>query len=255
MRLVKKVTRKLKNIKDWYFPPNLDNSIDDSVLNELIINKSNLENQEFLEKNLIPKLGLNNEYLDEFPDELYQYTGKGLLLWQYPNQLAKFLIFLSKQKNIGSFLEIGVRYGGNMLLIKNYLEIVNNKKITTLGIDPRENRKLKKIVNKYNFEYLTCRSTSDYFKNKLREKSYDLVFIDGDHSYEVCKYDFELVKDTAKYIVLHDIINDVCPGVVKVWNEIKHNNNFKTIEFIDQYKSCEEKTGKKFLGIGVAIKV
>lgn len=110
---------------------------------------------------------------------------------------------------------------------------------------------MKGIAVKEEIEYYNLRSTSDKFRKIVQNKKYDIVFIDGDHSYEVCKQDFELFENKARYIILHDIVSDVCPGVVRVWNEIKVNPKYETIEFVDQYPSCLEKTGKKFLGIGI----
>src|SRR5438045_9414320 len=51
-----------------------------------------------LETNLLPRLGLNNERLEEFPEELYNCSGHGLLYWQYPNQFSKYLVELSKYR-------------------------------------------------------------------------------------------------------------------------------------------------------------
>ena len=48
----------------------------------------------YLEKILIPELGLNNEMLHEQPQELKKYFGKGLHLWQYPSQLARYSVWL-----------------------------------------------------------------------------------------------------------------------------------------------------------------
>ncbi|MFM9944502.1 MAG: hypothetical protein ACKVQB_04645, partial [Bacteroidia bacterium] len=82
----------------------------------------------------------------------------------------------------------------------------------------------------------------------------DLVLIDGDHSFEACWSDFEVIKDKANIIVFHDIVSDVCPGVVNVWNSVKENVEYKTFEMIDQYEEVTLRVGKKYLGIGVAVK-
>ncbi|QOZ33873.1 hypothetical protein [Bradyrhizobium sp. CCBAU 53421] len=50
---------------------------------------------EFLEREFIPALGLNDELLHEQPPELAPSFGKGLHLWQYPNQLAPYLAWLA----------------------------------------------------------------------------------------------------------------------------------------------------------------
>ncbi|MER3498602.1 MAG: hypothetical protein C4308_08205 [Chitinophagaceae bacterium] len=43
----------------------------------------------------------------------------------------------------------------------------------------------------------------------------DLVLIHGNHEEEFCRADFELVRNRANIIVLHDIVSDVCEGVKK----------------------------------------
>src|SRR5690348_6713073 len=50
----------------------------------------------FLENEFIPALGLNDEMLQEQPRELSAYFGRGLHLWQYPNQLARYLRWLTE---------------------------------------------------------------------------------------------------------------------------------------------------------------
>ena len=72
------------------------------------------------------------------------------------------------------------------------------------------------------FEYLT----------NCKEK-FDIIFIDGDHSYEGVKKDYDnslpLLNNNG-YIIFHDIASRGCPGVVRIWDEIK---NEKSIEFVD----------------------
>ena len=97
-------------------------------------------------------------------------------------------------------------------------------------------------------------SSSTEFKNYINNNFFDLIFIDGDHSYEGVKNDYTISKNSGNIFVFHDIISDACPGVVKFWKELKNDNNYTFYEFIDQYPEVFEKTHKKFLGIGVAIK-
>jgi predicted O-methyltransferase YrrM len=54
----------------------------------------------------------------------------------------------------------------------------------------------------------------------LEEKVFDFVYIDGGHSYETVKHDYEKVKG-SKLIVFDDANKSNVPGVSKFLNELK----------------------------------
>ena len=57
-----------------------------------------------------------------------------------------------------------------------------------------------------------------------------------------------------KYIIFHDIDSVSCPGVSKLWNEIKVDDRFEFIEFIEQYPIDLIPAKNKYLGIGILIR-
>jgi cephalosporin hydroxylase len=199
---------------------------------------------------LILQLGLNDQDLQEQPLELSEYFGKGLKMWQYPNQLSKFGNYIANL-NIKSYLEIGCRFGGTFIFIAEILA----KKNEDIRLYACDMIPMSDILSKYSrirkLHYLKMSSTSKEFKSFVGSCPPEFVFIDGDHSYAGVKNDFDLCDSLeTKYIVLHDIDNDVCPGVKEAWNEIKKDNRFETLEFCDQYESVLG----NFLGIGLAIR-
>jgi hypothetical protein len=145
-------------------------------------------------------------------------------MYQTPNQIADALVYLS-ELNIQSYCEIGVFQGGNFLFVSEYLRRFNPE-IRCLGIDPTGflNDEIRGIIEKE--PWLSFRAaTSD----DLAGQEFDLVFIDGDHSVEWVRKDWENVGRFAKTCMIHDIQEVSCPGVVEFWETIKGE---KSITFI-----------------------
>jgi cephalosporin hydroxylase len=205
---------------------------------------------EGLEK-LIPQLGLNNEALNEQPIEMADFFGKGLKIWQYPNQLSKFGSYIYNL-SIESYLEIGCRWGGTFIFNNEILR-KKNPNLKSYACDLIDKSELLQIYSGiHNFEYIQGSSQDLATKKHFGTINPNMVFIDGDHEYEGVKNDFSIFENMllTKYIVLHDISNDTCPGVAAFWKEIKNNPKFDYLEFLDQYDSVHG----TYLGIGLLIR-
>jgi cephalosporin hydroxylase len=194
-------------------------------------------------ENFLPTLGMNNENLNEMPTHLSEYYGKGLKFWQYPNQFNKYLKYLHGKK-INSYLEIGCRWGGTFILTSEFLKI-SSPNVNLFCCDIIDmSETLKEYSSLQEFKFLKMSSFA--LNREIIDQDIDLILIDGDHSYEGVKKDFEVsLQFNPKYVVFHDIVSSVCPGVVNFWNEIK--NNYTHFEFTEQYESVNG----DFLGLGV----
>jgi predicted O-methyltransferase YrrM len=72
-----------------------------------------------------------------------------------------------------------------------------------------------------------------FFEKDAKEfPKFDTIFIDGDHSYDGVKFDFDNalpLLEEGGIIIFHDIASKACPGVVQLWEEIKTE---RSLEFI-----------------------
>ena len=216
----------------------------------LIIDKIRTEKDLSVEsfEKLIPLLGLNDEDLQQQPPEYKEYFGKGLKMWQYPNQLAKLGNFISLL-DLECYIEIGCRWGGTFIFINEVLK-KRNPHLKSYACDLIDKSDiLKEYENFSDFNYFKTSSQDDNFINYCRNLKPTMVFIDGDHSYNGVKNDFKIFENIleTKYIIFHDIVSAVCPGVPQFWNEIKEDGRFNYIEFIDQYESVVG----NYLGFGI----
>jgi hypothetical protein len=142
-------------------------------------------------------------------------------IFQTPKQISDALLELLKH-NIKSYAEIGIFKGGSYLLISNILKL-KNPNLESIGIDIQD-RHLTEDIKKYINLHV---GTSEDFKGK----HFDFVFIDGDHSYEGVKTDYQNLGQYANIVMFHDINDSTCPGVVKFWNEVKEGKKYKEFTY------------------------
>jgi cephalosporin hydroxylase len=211
--------------------------------------RDDLLRPEFIEA-LMGRLGFNNEMPSEQPKFVRENTG-GLRIWQYPNQFSKYLIFLS---GLGatSYLEIGCRWGWTFILTCEYLKKFGPF-TKSLAVDPIDSPVAAYCRENPESNFMQAYSTSREFIKHIDKEFYDVIFIDGDHSYDGVALDYHTCKSHGRVFVFHDIVNDACPGVSRFWNELKadESSEYTFHEFTDQYPDV----AGSFLGIGVAVKV
>lgn len=149
------------------------------------------------------------------------------------------------------FGEIGTFECGNLFLMTHAIPSI--KKVVAIDL-VFQHKGLFEALSGFDRElgffegYSTCNKIFRKVKHFLGDDKFDLLFIDGDHTYEGVKGDFEkyrcLVKDGG-LIVFHDVVPDLTTrmksdvplskayagGVPIFWSEIK--NKYKSYEFID----------------------
>ena len=210
-----------------------------------------LRSEAFLREEFLLCLGLNSEMPHEFPEQLYRWCGFGIRSWQYPIQFASYLTYLA-EKDIRSYVEIGSRFGGTFIIVVEYIRRFSDLHracsldMTSAAIMETYARQTAGV------EYKIGDSQGPGLSAFLGSAAWDLAFIDGDHSYEGCAKDFESVRQRSKLIGLHDISSQPCPGVRRMWEEIKRIvPASRLFEATDQYKDVRERMKATYLGIGV----
>jgi cephalosporin hydroxylase len=209
----------------------------------------------FLERELIPSLGLNNENLWEQPAELSNFFGAGLHIFQYPNQFARYLVWLAEHgKDSQIYVEIGSRWGGTFIVTCEWLRRIGAPLQSAIAIDPIGETPMINLYGQHlsrqhiDYQFIQDLSTSHAVKSLFQNRHPDFVLIDGDHSMKGALADHMLARESAKIIVHHDIASDACPDTTALWDALKtlEAATFAASEFTDQYPSVDG----SFLGIG-----
>ena len=185
----------------------------------------------------------------KYVDFAFKYLNKPIPFQQVYNEILEFAKMLDKIKPT-FVLEIGTAGGGSLFLISRAAS--DNASIISIDLPggeglggegyPAPRIPLYKSFAKsgQKIHLLTVDSHSpealEKVKTILNGAELDLLFIDGDHSYEGVKKDFEtyypLVRKGGK-IAFHDIVpssrvHKSCK-VQKFWEEIKHRYKYSEI--------------------------
>ena len=189
----------------------------------------------------------------------FQYLGFSIKTGQVKSEIIELLKIL-KPYNPKFILEIGTAGGGTLFLFTR----IADPNATIISVDlpqgaygggyakwkipiyqsfAKSNQNIKLIrADSHDSETLRL------VKRIITKKKVDFLFIDGDHTYEGVKKDYEMYSSLVKkggIIAFHDIVEHSKEGscqVCKFWDEIK--SKFQSIEII-------EDKNQKWAGIGL----
>lgn len=153
--------------------------------------------------------------------------GKGYLVQQHIDELTSMLDMLQNHK-IEHYLEIGVDTLGLTRIINEILKV---ESIYTMDINPYVHKEnAETLVENAQLNMYVGDTKSEHAPKWLKDQKvkFDFVFIDGDHTYEGVKNDFELCLPhlAANAIVgFHDIKSS--EGVKKFYEELKKDSRIK----------------------------
>jgi cephalosporin hydroxylase len=138
-------------------------------------------------------------------------------------------------------LEIGTAMGGSLFLWSQYLESATDLIAIDIDFSDREDfyRRFRPDLNMHFIEGDSHNErTITKVNGVLNERKLDFLFIDGDHSYNGVKADFEtysrFLADGG--IVGFDDINHPGNGVPDFWSELK--TEYETVEFGESVTKC-----------------
>ena len=160
----------------------------------------------------------------------HNYKG-GLELQQVPeelSQLSRALIRRYRGLKI-KYLEVGVGSCATLIFLshlfkKNGIEAslfaIDNLNHFHTGLLENQKSRIEWCQKNIGLTFFDMDSTKPEFTDWLKGLSYDVILVDGDHSFEGCLWDFSQCTRSLKkdgWIILHDITSDSCPGVGEVF--------------------------------------
>lgn len=180
-------------------------------------------------------------------DNLAVFGGKfvgGVHIQQIPDEIAPCIKYILDVRGVGgNYLEIGAAAGGMVYLANHFLKPDN-----IVLIDDNRHPKwvyraeiLKDIPRKE----IIGSSLSPVVMKELSESGFkfDVVLLDGNHTYDGVRSDFFLVKqhiNPGGFIIIHDSDCVDCLGVKKAIESILSESD-PSIHLIDEYKTRKHK--------------
>lgn len=163
----------------------------------------------------------------------------GIQCQQVPDEVSRFLAHMIEYARVNSYLEIGVAAGGTAWLINHFLKpkrmvLIDDNKHPKAHVRPF-------VLDGISREEIIGDSHNPVTTNVLTGK-FDLVIIDGDHSYEGISADIDnflpFINDGG-YLMLHDSVIESF-GIKRKASELKQNKNMTFInEWVsEKYNKC-----------------
>lgn len=162
---------------------------------------------------------------------------------RHPQHPLELRVMREWVKDAESILEIGSRYGDNLIFLA--VSMKGNRLVSldwpgveygVDGIGDHIRIELKSNCKKlrdagFDVDLFIGDSHDPQMAAQIAKKGpFDVVFIDGDHSYEGVKMDWEMYGHLGKMVMFHDVKPGNGHGVAEFWGEL--SSKMDSEEFI-----------------------
>jgi predicted O-methyltransferase YrrM len=204
-----------------------------------------------------------DDYVKLNSNKIWNYSNNNFFIQQKEYEWTNFLEYIYSNLKLDNVLEIGSHsLGATSSLVKIF------KNVISIDITKRDNWDSFKSCHD-NWKYFVGDSHTDSMYNNIKNLNmkFDLIFIDGDHTYLGVKNDFIKYKEFLNndgIIAFHDILDtqfhrDSNCYVHDFWKDIKNDYEYIEIindkdEIIDSRNFMIDVPNKNWGGIGILIK-
>jgi len=174
------------------------------------------------------------------PIPTYRLLAQDFSEWKF---FLEFVEGYFKNRNILNpiVVEIGLMHNAQKFFYKTLLNAEH------IGIDINMNCSPDILGNSHEI------GTMNSLKSKLKGRQINLLFIDGNHSYENVKRDYDLFSPLTKHLIaFHDISANINSDVMRFWRKISVNSAYLSITF-NKYNSTVNPKENKFTDMGIGI--